>query len=1026
MKLRHVLLTFTVLVIVFSVQAIELEKGTADLNDALRKIESSEEMLPVIVIMKEQYDSDLLYNQIRTLDRRMRRDYTITTLQQFSESTQAGITRELATLEREGLVENLSYLWVTNAITLRANREALVQLDKRADIDRILYDPIRQVLIGDDFRFESGENIFTSDDDDVTRDIVYNVNIMNVPDVWDQGFYGQGVVVAVLDTGVNYNHADITNQMWTDPNYPNHGYNFVNNTHNTLDDHGHGTHCAGTVAGNGASGTQTGVAPQSQIMALKVLDSGGGGQESGVWNAIQFSITHGADVMSLSLGWLHAWNPDRNSWRSIMTNALTAGLVASVAAGNEGSYQNNYPIPDNVRTPGDCPPPWLHPDQTLIGGLSAVITIGATNSSDQVANFSSRGPVTWQNVGMYNDYPYNPGIGLIRPDVVAPGVDVVSLRHNNNWGYTSMSGTSMAAPNAAGVMALMLSKDPLLLPEDISQILEETANALHTTKSNISGSGRIDALSAIDLIVAENPPHPPINPHPAVGALGVPLIPTLSWTNGGGALIYFVNLGTDNPPTNVLYEFMTPDLSIQVPLQLEHSTTYYWQVFAMNNFGQTPSEVWSFTTGLPISEDFETGDFTEYEWDFLTAGNVAQEWHITSNESFSGTYSARSGQVGDSALTTLQVTIEVTEPGIISFYRKVSTEENDFLRFLINNSIQGFWSGEEDWTPESFYVEAGVQTFRWMYIKNPLDAGGQDAVWIDDITFPPHVYNVVNSPENLQYELDLEYILLEWELEQLRDPLFLGFNIYQALGEQSNYELLNQEPVQETEYHVLITNAGDHSFYVTALYDTAESDPSEIVELTIEPAIEEPFIDPPGGEFTSPVMVSIDCQEPDVYIFYTTDGEDPTCDCTPYDEPIEIAESLTLKIRLYKEGHLPSEVFTYEFEITTSVEDDVLLKPTDLKVYPNPFVMNNPQLKNSRTLNIDFSLAHSNEVVKIDIYNIKGQLVRSFQPQIGDQQSYSINWDMKAHNGRDVGSGIYLIRMSAGKEVLTRRVMVVK
>ena len=189
-----------------------------------------------------------------------------------------------------------------------------------------------------------------------------------------------------------------------------------------------------------------------------------------------------------------------------MNTTLAAGIIASVAAGNEGDLQYMFPIPDNVRTPGDCPPPWLHPDQTLIGGISSVICIGATNSGDGIAGFSGRGPSTWEYISGFNDYPYSPEMGLIRPDIVAPGVNIKSLAHYSNYGYENgWNGTSMATPCAAGVMALMLSKNPNLIPAQIDQILEETAYVLSTSKNNTSGSGRVDALEAINQVPFPSP-----------------------------------------------------------------------------------------------------------------------------------------------------------------------------------------------------------------------------------------------------------------------------------------------------------------------------------------------------------------------------------------------------------------------------------------------------------------------------------------------------------------------------------------
>lgn len=1022
-----------------SLFAIDLTKGTEDLKGAVRSSDDPQEFFPVILIMSEQYDSQQLYSDVQGMDKALRREYAIRTLSSFSEYTQADLKTELSGLEKTGSVKDVRYLWITNAIGLNATKEALLQLDGRKDIDRIEYDPFRKVLIdsreeplsnSSDEYDNNDYNTRTSNPQGRDRTIVYNLNIMNVPDVWDQGFYGSGAIVAVLDTGVNYNHTDIINQMWTHPDYPNHGYNFVNNNHNTMDFNGHGSHCAGTVAGDGTSGTQTGAAPHSQIMALAVLDSNGSGQQSGVWAAIQFSITYGADVMSISLGWLHAWNPDRVSWRNVMNNALSSGITASVAAGNEGNQQHSYPVPSNVRTPGDCPPPWLHYDQVVTGGTSAVISVGATNSADQIASFSSRGPVTWQGVANYNDYPYNPGMGLIRPDIVAPGVNVVSIRHNSNTGYRQMSGTSMAAPNNAGVLALMISKDHTLLPEEISQIIEESAHPLSATKSNTYGSGRVDALAAINMVTAENPPNPPINPYPPYQSQNIPFLPTLTWSNGGGASVYYVYFGTDNPPGNIVNGWITETPSYQITELLSPTTTYYWRIDALNPYGLTEGNVWTFTTALPVSESFETGDFSSYNWQFTTAGAESAEWFITSDESFSGVYSARSGEIGNTSITGLFITLDVVEDGVISFYHKTSTDENDFLRFMINNTIIGFWSGESGWTFESFPVPAGTHTFRWLYMKGATGSAGEDAVWIDDITFPPGIPTI--APDYLDFSVELESIHLNWGISQRRDQaVLLGYNVYQAIDQNTSYTIHNDGLVQDEEYFVPLTHPGNHYYYVTAVYDVGVSDPSDVIEVYINPSPEEPVITPSGGVFEGPVAVTIEADDQEVSIHYTLDGNEPNSQSILYTEPILISESLILNVRAFKEGHCPGEIITHEYFVTSSADEDIVeIVATDLRVYPNPFTPNSNSMRNNPYLNIDFTFPEeiSAEDVHLDVYNIRGQVVKSFRlgNVLNRTEKMSVGWDLTDNRGRKIGSGIYFIKMNTGKEVLTRKIMIVK
>lgn len=468
---------------------------TIALQDALEE-RSDEEFISVNLRLSAQYNDRLLYSQSRAItDVDERRQFVVSELKSFTDQSQAELLAWLRDMEADGMVRNIRPLWIGNLVNCEVRPSVVEALMARQDLARIDYNMERYVLMA-----EPGVTGLPEAETDRLRtpdNLAWNVTLVNAHQVWAEGYTGEGVIVAVLDTGVNYNHLDITDNMWEHPDYPNHGYNFVNNNHVTMDYQSHGTHCAGTVAGTGAAGTGTGIAPGATIMNLKVLGDTGSGTEAGVWAAIEFAVEYGAHVMSLSLGWQHAWGPDRSMWRTTMNNALSAGVIAAVAAGNEGSW-GGQPPPSQVRTPGDVPPPWRHPDQTLQGGQSAVVSVGSTTSSDALSSFSSKGPVTWQNIAPYNDYPYNPGIGLIRPDITAPGSDILSLTHNSNTGYTVKSGTSMATPAVAGLMALILSKNPTLTPEEVNQIIEESAIPMTSGKSNTFGSGRIDALAAIN------------------------------------------------------------------------------------------------------------------------------------------------------------------------------------------------------------------------------------------------------------------------------------------------------------------------------------------------------------------------------------------------------------------------------------------------------------------------------------------------------------------------------------------------
>ncbi len=130
-------------------------------------------------------------------------------------------------------------------------------------------------------------------------------------------------------------------------------------------------------------------------------------------------------------------------------------------------------------------------------------------------------------------------------------------------------------------------------------------------------------------------------------------------------------------------------------------------------------------------EDFETGDFSAFDWQF--GGSL--DWTINTN-AYQGVYCARSGAIGHSQTTEMSVTMDVSS-GQISFYRKVSSESSyDFLQFYIDGSMQGQWSGQMDWSQESFSVTTGTHTFKWVYDKDTNTTGGSDCVWVDNIYFP--------------------------------------------------------------------------------------------------------------------------------------------------------------------------------------------------------------------------------------------------------------------------------------------------
>ena len=463
------------------------------------------EKIRVFVIMRQQYDQqqlNLRADQFTT--RAERREFVVNELKQFAEASQYDLRHSLSEMQRADLVTEPKVLWMANAISFEATRGAILSLADRSDIMVIGFDEERNWI-------PDGE---ASQPADPTREITSNVTQVNADQVWNLGYTGQGVVVAIIDTGVNYNHLDLADHLWDGgAEFPNHGYDVYDNDNDPMDEHvkydqygnivshGHGTHCAGTLCGDGTAGSQTGIAPDATLMCVKCTNSSGNCANSHIISAMQWAVDHGCDIISMSIGGNGDPPAEQTLLRNTCVNVLNAGVIAAIAAGNEGNKLSQYPIPFNVALPGGCPPPYLDPDQQQNpGGLSCSVCVGAVDSNDVAADFTSHGPRDWSESD-YADYPYTPGsqseFGLIRPDVCAPGVDIISTDSWNTSGYQTKDGTSMATPCVAGCMALMLSKNPNATPAELCRILEETAVPLSIRKSNIYGCGRVDALAAV-------------------------------------------------------------------------------------------------------------------------------------------------------------------------------------------------------------------------------------------------------------------------------------------------------------------------------------------------------------------------------------------------------------------------------------------------------------------------------------------------------------------------------------------------
>ena len=733
-------------------------------------IGQNRELHHVIVVMEKQYDNVELSRKTQFMDKAQRREFVISDHQTFCQASQAEVLDFVGTLGNE--VEEVKPFWSVNGFSCMATDEAIQMLEARRDVALVYRDELRRML-------PLNEKTYPVE----SKDNAWHVDKVNAPAVWNYngttGYTGNGVIVAVLDTGVNYNHIDIAGSMWDGgPEFPNHGYDVMNHDNDPMDDYMHGTHCAGIVAGQGNAGTQTGIAPGAKIMAVKIMDETGYGGDEQIIEGIEFALTHGADILSCSFG-----DPETGGYalyRQLYETVLDAGVVAAVAAGNVGDTQYTYPRPFNIEAPGNCPPPWFHPDQTLHGGRTAVICVGATDANDKHSSFSSVGPVTWAegaNIGDYNDYPYevgNPALtGLIRPDISAPGSNIISLGFPGNTSYEAHDGTSMATPCTAGVMALLLEADPTLTPAQLDSIIELTAVPIGSAKkNNTTGSGRIDALAAIDAIFYHGP--------------------TGLTADFDGE---YVELNWEAPASVVSYEVYRDGLRIGNNVNATHYTdhliyggnyTYYVKAVLDNGLTTLPSNYVfiektvdikaevinnqrvSLTWNMPnsIVDGFESGDFYQNMW-FNDAGSP---WVVSTNDPYEGVYSAKSTNTGMFSTSSLSLGVNVAVTCVISYAARISCFPLNGGGFLIDNVQQGETIKDEvPWTRFSFTLEPGSHQLQWKYINQLAEGDYENAFYIDDISVgnPFNVYRdncTGSSPELIAEKIaEAHYVDYGWD-----------------------------------------------------------------------------------------------------------------------------------------------------------------------------------------------------------------------------------------------------------------------
>jgi subtilisin family serine protease len=447
-----------------------------------------------LVILADQADlgvpSAACLPSASTREARLRCVYD--TLREVALRSQASLRAEL-----DGAGVDYRPFYIANMLAVKGDRALLARLAARPEVARVAANPrIRQPLPEP---YSNGARLHPS------QGIEWNVVRVNADDVWTLGYTGQAIVVAGQDTGYDWDHPALIDQYrgyngvtathdynWHDAIHTNsHGYNPCGaDSSEPCDDHGHGTHTMGTIVGDDGGGNQIGVAPGARWIGCRNMDNGYGTPATYA-ECFEFFLAPypvGGDPFADGVPSLapHVIN---NSWtcppsegcepdtlQTVVENVRAAGIVVVASAGNYGAACSTVNSP--------------------IAIYDAAFSVGASDSSDGIASFSSRGPVAVD------------GSGRLKPDVTAPGVGVRSSLLGG--GYGSNSGTSMAGPHVAGTVALLWSAAPRFVGDvgATERIIAGTARPRTTTQgcggdgpgdvpNNVYGWGIVDALAAV-------------------------------------------------------------------------------------------------------------------------------------------------------------------------------------------------------------------------------------------------------------------------------------------------------------------------------------------------------------------------------------------------------------------------------------------------------------------------------------------------------------------------------------------------
>lgn len=468
-------------------------------SDRLQQQFKSKDQATFLLKFKEQVDTKKVaaeaekkaqqHQQTAAQTTLSKRSAIVNALRLNAMETQSEVTNFLDAQKKEGQVKDYHSYYIVNAIAVTGTKEVAERLAAFPEVEKVLPDEVRQLIQTKDEVSNTTAKVLAAKAGQAQTKAKptateWGVENINAPEVWEMGYDGTGIVVANIDTGVQWDHPALKEKYRgynpDDPDNPDHEMNWidvVDGRDEPYDDQEHGTHTMGTMVGSEPDGSnQVGVAPGAQWIAVQAFTPIGA-YDTDLLEAAEWILAPkdadgnphpemAPDVVNNSWG----GGPGQDEWYMDAVDTWRAAeIFPTFSAGNDG------PGEGTVGTPSNYPQSF---------------SVAATNIDDELANFSSRGP------GPYEDD--------LKPNASAPGVNVRSTVPGSD--YAAFNGTSMAAPHVSGTVALLRSADASLSVDDLEEILMNTARPqtddTYPESPNYGyGHGIINAHDAVSSVV---------------------------------------------------------------------------------------------------------------------------------------------------------------------------------------------------------------------------------------------------------------------------------------------------------------------------------------------------------------------------------------------------------------------------------------------------------------------------------------------------------------------------------------------